>query len=68
MLISFLSYYLPLRAQNPQAHASIPLDLVAKVVNPILTRTASLRNEDFMPYDADDIVGICINLIDQVQS
>jgi len=66
--VSFLTYYLPLRAQNPQAHASIPLELIAQTVNPILSRATAIRGEYFIPYDADDIVGMCINLIDQVIS
>ena len=63
---SFLAYYLPLRARNPSAHASISLGIIAQVANSLLSRSAHVRGEDFLPYDADDLVGICINLIDQV--
>jgi hypothetical protein len=57
---------LPLRLQNPNAHASISLELVASLANTFLSRSAMARGEEFIPWDADDIVGVCINLIDQV--
>jgi hypothetical protein len=62
----FLATYLPLRLQNPKAHASISLELVASLANTFLSRSAIVRGEEFIPWDADDIVGVCINLIDQV--
>ena len=58
--------FLPLRAVNPNTHTSIPLDIVAAAANPFLSRAASIRNEEYLPWDVDDVVGVCINLIDQV--
>lgn len=58
--------YLPLRAQNPKAHTSISLSIVATVANTFLSRAAYARGEPFFEWDADDVVGVCINLIDQV--
>src|SRR5271163_4491719 len=60
-----LLYYLPLRASNPNAHTSIPLNFVAQTATPFLRRAAAVTGEDFIEWDADDLVGITINLIDQ---
>jgi hypothetical protein len=54
------------RRENPNAHTSIALDVIAAAANPFLKRAAEIRGEEFIPYDVDDVVGICINLIDQV--
>jgi len=62
----FLITDLPVRAQNPNAQASVSLRLVANIANIFLSRASQSKNEDFLPWDADDIVNICINLIDQV--
>jgi hypothetical protein len=64
---SFLAIYLPLRAQNPKTHTSISLDTVATAANTFLSRASEARGEQFLEWDADDVVGICINLIDQVR-
>ena len=53
----FLYTYLPLRAKNPQTHTSVSLEIVAAVANKFLPQP---------DWDADDVVGVCINLIDQV--
>jgi hypothetical protein len=39
---------------------------VAKVANVFLSRAAAVRGEEFLEWDADDVVGVTINLIDQV--
>jgi hypothetical protein len=64
---SFLGTYLPLREKNPGAHTSVSLDTVARVANTFLERAARIKNEEFFPWDGDDVVGVCINLIDQVR-
>ena len=64
---SFLLTYLPLRAKNPNAHTSISLSTVANVANVFLFRSARARGKDFLEWDADDVVGVVINLIDQVR-
>lgn len=58
--------FLPIRAVNSQAQTSIALDLVASAANPFLARAAQERGDEFVPWDADDVAGVCINLIDQV--
>ena len=63
---SFLGTYLPLRQRNPNTHTSISLDLVARVANVFLQRASIVKKEDYFPWDGDDVVGVCINLIDQV--
>lgn len=65
---SFLASYLPARAQNPNAHASISLHTIANISNIFLSRAAEFKNEDFLPWNADDLVAVCVNLIDQVPS
>lgn len=57
---------MPLRDKNPGAHTSISLDTVARVANAFLERAARIKNQEFLPWDGDDVVGVCINLIDQV--
>ena len=62
----FLGTYLPLRMKNVNAHTSISIDVVARVANVFLERASRVKNEEFFPWDGDDVVGVCINLIDQV--
>jgi hypothetical protein len=38
---------------------------VAQTATPFLRRAAAITGEDFIEWDADDLVGITINLIDQ---
>ena len=52
--------------KNPSAHTSVPLDTVARVANVFLARASRVKNEEFFPWDGGDVVGVCINLIDQV--
>lgn len=65
---SFLLTFLPLRAQNPNAQASVSLHFVAAVANTFLSKASQLKNtnEEFLPWNADDVVSVCVNLIDQV--
>ena len=63
----FLAIYLPLRAKNPETRPTLPLDTVAKVANVFIGRAAGARGETFLEWDADDVVGICVSLIDQVR-
>jgi hypothetical protein len=58
--------YLPIRAEDAKAMTSISLGTVATAANTFLSRAAQRRGEEFIPWDADDVVGMCINLIDQV--
>jgi hypothetical protein len=58
--------YLPIRAEDAKAMTSISLNTVAMAANIFLSRAAQRRGENFIPWDADDVVGVCINLIDQV--
>ena len=62
----FLGTYLPLRMKNGNAHTSISIDVVARVANVFLERASRVKNEEFLSWDGDDVVGVCINLIDQV--
>ena len=64
---SFLGTYLPLRMKNPNTHTSISLDTVARVANTFLEKAARVKKDEFIPWDGDDVVGVCINLIDQVR-
>src|ERR1700694_4291279 len=66
LLIRFLMTYLPIRAKNGNAQTSVALDIVASAANIFLARAAQRRGEEFIPWDADDVAGVCINLIDQV--
>jgi hypothetical protein len=52
--------------KNGNAHTSISIDVVARVANVFLERASRVKNEEFFPWDGDDVVGVCINLIDQV--
>lgn len=61
----FVYTYLPLRAVNPVAHTSISLDTLAAAANPFLGRAAGHAGREVWEWDAFDIFGVCINLIDQ---
>jgi hypothetical protein len=52
--------------KNVDAHTSISIDFVARVANVFLERASRVKNNEFFPWDGDDVVGVCINLIDQV--
>jgi hypothetical protein len=66
LTFSFLEIYIPLRDRNPKTHTSISLNTIATIANVFLSRAAHSRGEEFLEWDADDVVGVCINLIDQV--
>jgi hypothetical protein len=51
---------------NPETRSSLSLDVVARVANVFLQNAAEARGEEVLECDVDDVIGVCISLIDQV--